>query len=80
MPRILRPWKSCGVIRALPFEVKTEVLVWKVRFKFNGQTGFANLKFDPSCGRFRDGTNIDVIADELRNINWGEPSAEEFEF
>ena len=59
---------------------ETEVLVWKVRFKFNGQTGFANLKFDPSCGRFRDGTNIDVIADQLRNINWGEPSAEEFEF
>ena len=34
MPRIFRPWKSAGVISALPFEVKTLVLVWNIHATF----------------------------------------------
>lgn len=44
------------------------VVVWKVRFKWLGETGSAHLKYDPVCGRYSEGISVDDIADSLSDI------------
>lgn len=47
----------------------TFVVVWKVRFKWLGETGSAHLKYDPTCGRYSEGISIDDIADTLGDLS-----------
>ena len=44
------------------------VVVWKVRFKWLGETGSAHLRYDPTCGRYSEGISVDEIAYSLEEI------------
>lgn len=47
----------------------TFVVVWKVRFKWLGETGSAHLKYDPVCGRYSEGISLDDIASSLGDLS-----------
>lgn len=57
----------------------TFVVVWKVRFKWLGETGSAHLRYDPICGRYSDGISVDDIANSLDAIAKSIDGGEEYE-
>jgi len=67
-------------------EGSTTMNVWKCRFKWLGEVGSCNLRYDPTCGRYSDGESSSDIAESLMDINfddlnidYGEISGEEQE-
>ena len=55
----------------------TFVVVWKVRFKWLGETGSAHLRYDPTCGRYSEGVSVDEIAASIGSITSSFDTGEE---
>ena len=51
-------------------EGTTTMTVWKCRFKWLGEVGSCNLKYDPTCGRYADGESSSDIAESLKDIDF----------